>query len=667
MAGIYRRSIGRHSARREPEFTDIRTTPADELSSWLGDDVCTNCGGPAQHGKLFCSEDCKHADATKVAQATKLGFSSTHSAEVSTKEDVGERFRYPCPPSPNLLAQYSTPLKTALTSPALSAHQSSYNALRGRVGRPSQGSLYGLPSTGRKLRSSSHSTISSLSDSNGSPSALASTDPSTPSPAYGATEDESSSDLDANELELPPSVGMPISVMLRQPSNRLSPKTKEASLYRKPSEPSSQQKSPMWYARRPSSTNMPPGVWYTQPVPATTTKVTAAVQPTVGSLSRSQKEDAQATLTRAAAKGLNTQLKAIPSQSPSSATTAAASVTMRRGFSEHLGTRSPPQLQSAASSAGKTMRAPSPASSRTFSPQGTDVSCDRCRTNSNLTGELDIYATSGRSSSFRRGSASPGSDEYYQNRSLRHRHKHSHSAAAGLYFTQLQAQEEDQEADRRRARAMTMAKEASTPYATSPKAIAPESQEQEGRTSHRGRSKARGHSSHRRSNSPPRAAARRLSRAEERSLSPLPISPKSNPISISSKSRPSTDGSYHNDESLRSALPERPSPLALKTFMDGQREEPVEESEPVRGRSRQRMRSTTRDRSPARRPWAVESQGVAPLAQSRRGRANEFTDPGFDDVDLELDGDDERDSASSSPSSVPESEGSPRRGRTMRR
>ncbi len=71
MAGIYRRSLAR-IGRKESEISEIRTTPADELSSWLGDDVCTNCGASTPHGKLFCSEACKLADAKEVAQASMI-------------------------------------------------------------------------------------------------------------------------------------------------------------------------------------------------------------------------------------------------------------------------------------------------------------------------------------------------------------------------------------------------------------------------------------------------------------------------------------------------------------------------------------------------------------------------------------------------------------------
>ncbi|KAN0066440.1 hypothetical protein ACQY0O_000534 [Thecaphora frezii] len=685
MAGIYKRSFGHFGGRKDFGTAETRTTPADELSSWLGDDVCTNCGGPTQHGKLFCSEKCKLADADEVALATRecLGRGAAGSLASPSradnhflKEGVTDKFRYPCPPSPNLFAQYSTPLKaTSLTSPALSAYQSSLITSRGRYGRASDASTDAL-SRMHKKRSSSQSTFSSVSESNGSTSAFASTDPSTPSPAYGATEDESS-DLDANEFQLPPSVSTASAVMLRR-TTRESPKIADASL------PSisgrtgehSQQMSPMWYARRPSTTNLPPSLWYTSPAITATTKVTATGRG-LAALSN-QRSDAHATLTKKAAMELLASSRKMASPtSPVKSSLPTNGVAMRRGHSDQLITRSPPQIQSAASSAGKTMRAISPGSSRALSPaSGTDAGCDRCRTLSNMSGDIDIdiYAANARSSPrSRRDSSSSG-----ENRSMLHRHKHSHSAAAGLFFTQLQAQEE----------AKTAAAHAtSSKVATRTNDMRPQTPSQtlafqlnEARsTPQRGRSTARVHTSTQRSHSPPRAAARRLSTQNEVcSTSPLPISPRSNPISIGQSPRAMVmDGAYHHDESLRSALPERPSPLALKSSL-----EEAEPSSPreVRGRGRDRGNSSTRARSPARRDWIHRDCEVSwagyghrsadcgsPDAKAR-GRGRRRQDPGFDDVELELDmrlG--SPSSSRSSRSDLASFEASPRRGRTATR
>ncbi|EPQ31851.1 uncharacterized protein PFL1_00050 [Pseudozyma flocculosa PF-1] len=668
MAGIYKRSYGHFGGRKDFDTSEIRTTPADELSSWLGDDVCTSCGGPTPHGKLFCSEKCKLADAEQVAQAKHdqvRGLPSPSRTDTFARDDTEHKFRYPCPPSPNLLAQYSTPLKaTSLTSPALSAYQSSLPNSRGRYyNRSSNASTEAGHLSMHKKRSSSQSTFSSISESNGSTSAFASTDPSTPSPAYGATEDESS-DLDANEFQLPPSVSTASAVMLRR-TTRDSPKIKEAqlpSVGMRPSE-GSQQKSPMWFARRPSTTNLPPSMWYTSPAITATTKVTATGKG-LPAISTSQRGDAQATLTKKAAMDFfaNSRKMASPT-SPARSGPAPGSVAMRRGHSDQLGARSPPQIQSAASSAGKTMRAISPESSRALSPAtGTDASCDRCRTLSSLSGDIDIYAASVLSpSGSRRGSTSS-----VDNRSLLHKHKHSHSAAAGLFFTQLHAQEQEASS--------------SSPRRTPSGMVASQEQSEPRSAMQRGRSSARVRSSTQRSRSPPRAAARRQASPETSGpASPLPISPRSNPISFGSNPRSAVvvdDDIYHHDEPLRSALPERPSPLALKTHLEAQ--EPSSPEVRGRGRGRDRGTSTTRAESPKRRQWihrdceiswagyGHSSADRGSSSRSRgprgRGRAARNDDPGFDDVELELDGDASSDS--SEPSSF---EHSPRRGRTATR
>ncbi|KAJ9476499.1 hypothetical protein PHBOTO_000158 [Pseudozyma hubeiensis] len=706
MAGIYRRSLAR-LGRKQSEVSEIHTTPADELSSWLGDDVCTNCGASTPHGKLFCSESCKLADANQVAQASLIESlaSPLPKADEWTKVDEAAKFRYPCPPSPSLLAQMSAPLRTTyLTSPALAAYQSSLPVSRGRLSLASSSSNDVGAGEARhtKKRSSSQSTFSSISESGASHSGFAGTDPSTPSPAYGPTEDESS-DLDAHDFQLPPSISTASSVMLRKSSkSSTSPSSSAFAPHAAAAAPhpitvdARTPKSPLWYARRPSNTNSR-GSWYTSPAITATTMATATSQGTAVGASaspstatsdaRARPSGTEATLTRKSAKD-------ILSQAISSATSPSTHINgvdgtktfvVRRGRSEQLDTRSPPPVHSVASSAGRTLRGASPLSSRAFSPRSsTELGCDRCRTISNLSGEHNVYGSSFVSSNSRGGSTSPRLEADERYRSMKQLHKHSHSAAAGLFFTHMQSRnspdaDEPQAAqeDERQGRRIRSSRH------RSPRSELVEDAQQDVRaTPPRGRSKARGRSSQRRSPSPPRAAARRDAAVpiEARAVSPAPISPRSQPISISMMARDSRrasdGGAYHHDEELKSALPERPSPLKLiseKEIMATLGASPSAEAEPRgrdRGRSTRRGRgsrergSTSRSRSrwihqDCELTWAgyghrdsdrgeVTPRFASTKQQQRSPRTRvaraipEISDPGFDDVDLELDGDDER-------------------------
>lgn len=694
MAGIYRRSLAR-IGRKQSEISEIRTTPADELSSWLGDDVCTNCGASTQHGKLFCSETCKLADAREVAQASL--FESLASPQPKSDEfdslDDGAKFRYPCPPSPSLLAQMSAPLRaTYLTSPALAAHQSSLPASRGRFSLSSATSKVASANDARhtKKRSSSQSTFSSASESNGSHSAFASTDPPTPSPAYGPTEDETS-DLDVHDFQLPPSISTASSVMLRRSSRPSAlPSASASQAASRPINTDGRTpKSPLWYARRPSNTNSRSS-WYISPAITATTMVTATSQDHRGTASLSQSvgtatsrtrsSDATTTFSRKTAQDILSH--ALPSTSTLSNGTAETSrirsSIARSGRSEQIETRSPPPVHSVASSAGKTLRAGSPLSSRAFSPRSTEFGCDRCRTISNLSGEHDIYGSSLLSSNSRGVSTSPRLEADERYRSMRQYHKHSHSAAAGLFFTHTGNAEKAQASQ-------SGERQGRRPESSQHRAVrdtAREDEQQDVRaTPPRGRSKARGRSSHRRSPSPPRAAARRNSSAFalSRHVSPAPVSPRSQPISMMARDlRRSDEGVYHHDEELRSALPQPPSPLALiserEVLADGDLTRPAEDSRGrTRGRSSRRGRgsqergSTSRSRSrwvhqDCEVSWgayghrASDRGEVEPKQDSPQQRrsspgrirtTHEFTDPGFDDVDLELDGDDEHEESRS--------------------
>lgn len=140
--------------------------------------------------------------------------------------------------------------------------------------------------------------------------------------------------------------------------------------------------------------------------------------------------------------------------------------------------------------------------------------------------------------------------------------------------------------------------------------------------------------------------------------------------------RASDNDTYHHDEELRSALPQHPSPLALisekEVLTDDVPALPLKDESRGRSRGRSTRRgrgsqergSTSRSRSrwihqDCEISWAgyghrnSDRGEVEPKQPKRspRPRAREFTEPGFDEVDLELDGDDEREDSSQSVSS----------------
>lgn len=321
-------------------------TPNDELSSWLGDDVCSHCSGPAKGGQLYCSNECRQQDeqlstsnvksaaakvdggaasvvgSTKSESNPKFTSSSSQrpsSAESSQAQDPKQTttsssqddrsFRYPCPPSPNLLAQYQS--SSALTSPALTAFQRSLPQQgRGRPHQPSNTASSDQSSAQPQRRSSSQSTYSSNSAS--ASEAAYTTDPSTTSPnAGGAVSDD---DLEPSDLYLPPSAASASLVLLKSNGGTLrstsgassnahaSPQPQGTSSNPSPSSSTSatasgptSMKSPvatfngagssMKYTRRPSSTHLPPPVLYSPALtPTSTSKINIARAQTSSSI-----------------------------------------------------------------------------------------------------------------------------------------------------------------------------------------------------------------------------------------------------------------------------------------------------------------------------------------------------------------------------------------------
>jgi hypothetical protein len=407
MADVLTRSFAH--MRRRTESVDTPLTPANELTSWLGDDMCANCGSAVQGTQLYCSDACRAADAHDAPAAPasvsafaraqyldeELGAERTSSSAPAFSPrqpytDAEGKFRYPCPPSPHLLAKYKA---AALTSPALTAlerslpsrheHAAADGISASSFSDESSSVEPRRSGSGTKRRSSSRSTFSSADTDNFS------TVPSTPSPASAAVHDDFE-ELEPSALALPPSVKPASTVLLKSASrdgNRAvsgessnnssssstpsaAPPLVSSSLRRSPaakpiSPPTSGSASStatMRYARRPSSTNLPPPVLFTSPALTATHRINAR-----GAATASPRQ--QAKLTRKTALGakrpsVSTNTFSSPAvlTEGGSSQKAAGAVPMAGRERASRGSNSPEQIASAASSAGKTLRAFSPAS-----------------------------------------------------------------------------------------------------------------------------------------------------------------------------------------------------------------------------------------------------------------------------------------------------------------
>lgn len=558
-------------------------TPADEHSSWLGDDVCANCGASVHAGHLYCSQQCRQQDAAAATRAAQLSTAKTALASAasaavgssaietakaaasttspspplnttSTSAPV-DKFRYPCPPSPSIMAKYSA----ALTSPALTALERSMpRDSKAWNGGEAQTGQSRAPASTR--RSSSRSTYSSTSEA-------MSTDPSTPSPALvsshrGNGADDDIEDWEPTDLHLPPSVVSPsnkpsaaTAFLLTKSHNKekgaagpalhssaasTTPPRKApgpAMLAKKDIDSSNKEgnAAAMSFARRPSSTNLPPPVLFTSPVLATTIK---------SSHVQGNARNANLQLSSFRRRSEDKILRASPPTSfkPDTAALAkrqaeALPMSSTKSIDQGLSRKpswSPPQLASAASSAGKTLKAMSPLTS--VLPMVQTV-CGRfgCQGASSHVAPLsEAQAVPSRSYNKDR----TGHDEVTVPRSaMMSRHKHTHSAIAGLQYRPAASPRDEVKTQQER----TKPTNSSPPFKDEEERIVPS----------RGRSHARGRRSvSRRSPSPPRGAARRgrsedllmsrhLNRATpsafvavEHSASPSSTD-KSGPISIS--------------------------------------------------------------------------------------------------------------------------------------
>lgn len=434
-------------------------TPADELASWLGDDVCTNCGNPVHAGNLYCSQQCREDDAKAidkdaVSSAPKVAASANEQS-VSFPQTTDFRFRYAPPTSPHLSARYNA----ALTSPALAAHDRTANSQDKDWSLSSEYTRNRNNVYSANRRSLSQSTYSSASDA-------PSTDPSTPSP-HISKNDVFDEEFEPTVLDLPPSITPAASVLLNysardrdHQSGKRSPTQKMSAL------PSFKRETPqttMSFARRPSRTNVPAPVLFTSPVLSTT--VMKAQQATPRRLSNdNDASKAKSTIRKAAAVPLKRQSKQSGNTSPTLS----------------------PQVNSASSSAGKTLRALSPVNS-----------FGNTQSNGSVCGRFGCYGLSSSTESEGPLLQHSSSDQRLAQRarpSMLFKHKHTHSAAADL--------------DKFLEPSVRRPLESSAMNGVQDKSSAPE--DVSSVPAPRGRSKARGRSStSRRSPSPPRGAARR--------------------------------------------------------------------------------------------------------------------------------------------------------------
>lgn len=557
-------------------------TPADELSSWLGDDVCTTCGASVHAGQLYCSQQCRQEDAqasTAVAAAaaaaavsnsaaesddvalastsaparshrhvksahvssgdaiTKQGQARRSSSRSPRNEDAFNhegKFRYPCPPSPNILAKYGT----HLTSPALAAldrrpAQTGPTSERDWMSSSEESTAPARDSI-TKRRSSSRSTFSSASET------AFSTDPSTPSPAFRSTVDDLD-DLEPTDLNLPPSVQPAATVLLNanardaamaKSANRHSPSLKKTVLPSKP-----KRETMMSFARRPSRTNLPAPVLFTSPVLATTMMKASVHGGTPPRRSVSEQDSEPSSTPSGSIRG--GRRNDFSRQTPPAlkrSSVSAMPVAGRRTDAQLLrkSPASPPQVASASSSAGKTLRAVSPPSTTSHSPEPGLV-CGR-------------FGCQGLSSSMESTQHEVSSSDAIHRPTMLLGHKHTHSAGAGLSLASHNKPAPTPAAAAAKLKMTPMLGATALPEEVG------QAQELDRtiKSPPRGRSKARGRSStSRRSPSPPRGAARR-GRSEDMlsSKEQSRISPRSQPVSMS---RPSP----HVNDALHDADDER--------------------------------------------------------------------------------------------------------------
>jgi len=571
---------------------------ADESSSWLGDDVCANCGAPARPSHLYCSQECKEEDAKQVdttttkahlkaAPAPSLSASSLakKTSNVSSWNEANEssKFRYPCPPSPNIVAKYNS----ALTSPALVALErslpsasSTTSTTKGPHSISSSGDSSGMAARAKssKRRSSSRSTFSSASDA-------LSTEQSTPQSTSEVLEDEDDEyALDESDFYLPPSV-RPSSIKLsstatkadmavtpstsvtpdgtmRSPMSKITPTAHRRSLPSKTSDAAAQKT--LEFARRPSTTNISAALAMTSPIlNSMKGSLVETTRRMSGRHSQASLRDAQATLK--GRKPISGQ--AIPKiiEKHMSAT---SKLDMIFQQDRKKADDSSPDLASASSSADKTLRAFSPFDKS--APASHSTVCGR-------------YECSGLGSSIDSLNDDAVNDSDAPRRpSILRGHKHTHSAAAGLNFLgNASSSTASKMLMTPVVKKLELGKQNSVKDDTTDSSST--SFEERLRHPPRGRSKARGRrSASHRSPSPARGGARRgrsedllKNKEVEESLPHIsPTSVRSQPLALPQGRRSSADqessDEERGDERRGRSLTERDVPL--QTFQSRERE-----------------------------------------------------------------------------------------------
>ncbi|PWN43968.1 hypothetical protein IE81DRAFT_54540 [Ceraceosorus guamensis] len=687
------------------------------------------------------------ANAATVSPATRP--SHLHSADSSAPalakrdgrpaaaDEFEHKFRYPCPPSPHFLARYKT---SALTSPALTALERSLP--RGSEAlddvadttsasiSSSDDSVSAVADRAQNRRSSSRSTFSSASDN-------FSTVPSTPSPAVCAQDDDLD-DFEPSSLVLPPSVKPASTVLLKSASrdkatvqnspalvaqqhvapssaaispslSRKSPSSHHATPKSPPASSSATSTATMRYARRPSRTNLPPPVLFTSPALTAVQRVASKASPADAALRKEQRTIKRKSLAdvenlvaqsampqtqkptgRRASIKMDTFTSPIMFARRSSTSTAATSdvtVNAMPMLTGKPGSKSPDQSVSAASSAGKTLRAMSPqtptrALAGVVCGRPGDFCSRRCRGPNTNRVPLESNPSSW-NPTFSRERRSTVSPEPVLGRPVRpkaHGEGHIHSARAGLSGPMEESQDDlitpgKPQLSARAAKAGLFMTPALKPATSTAEAVAQQAAQREnapaGLASSSSAEKLESYSrnqraSYRRPSSPPargRSHARGQSSTARRSPSPKRLNARrgvsedsfSSRMSMSSTTRGSRQLSAERSEpstergrtstvrtrgELRSASP------SVETHQDSVKER--------RGRSptaRQSSVSARRDsrrRTSANRDIKVEpgqdlvnfktsaSTVSLPGPKAPLRSIDSVAEQGYDDVDLEL-------------------------------
>ena len=246
---------GRGKTRGRRAFVD--RTPfsgSEDQSSWIADDFCTRCGAATQHGKLYCSSQCRNEDLTSGS------FAGNDLRGGNINSDSFGKLRYPMTLSP---------LLTSSTVNTVATKKKFLSVNFGQEDSASSSSSESDPSDINPVRG--HKSSGSNSSD---PSDLVETDFTSPSPwRTGIDPAEGSddiSDLDESELQLPPSVLCPrwpgshasASKPIKMQSGSCTPKARRSwtspAIFPHLTPQSQSCNAPISFSRLPCSTNLPP-------------------------------------------------------------------------------------------------------------------------------------------------------------------------------------------------------------------------------------------------------------------------------------------------------------------------------------------------------------------------------------------------------------------------